>query len=139
MFISNEGDEDVSKISLFAVVINISVKTRTPKQEELDSWQHVILTSDTGWEPNDIKFPQIGAHHREASTDLESAPGDIYNILGFSQRLVASCRIKSSNASAVVRAILITPTFQTEERSSDISPEQLADRWMIGLETARQT
>jgi hypothetical protein len=29
--------------------------------------------------------------------------------------------------------------FQTEERKSDVMPEQLADHWMICLETARQT
>jgi hypothetical protein len=96
-----------------AVDINISIKTRSPTEEKLDSCQHVILTSDTEWEPNDIKFPQIGAIHRDASMDLESAPMEINNIFGFLHRLVASCRIKSSNASAVVRDIVKTPTFQT--------------------------
>jgi hypothetical protein len=53
--------------------------------------------------------------------------------------LVASSQIKSSNASAVVRDTPIEPTFQTEERRSDVTPEQQADHWMIGLENARQT
>jgi hypothetical protein len=78
----------------------------------------------------------VGAVHRDASTDLESDQGEIYKVLGFSQRLIASCRVQSS---AVVRDLLITPTFQTEERRSRVTPEQLADHWMIGLETARQT
>jgi hypothetical protein len=124
MFISNGGDEDVIGISMFAVGTNISIKTRTPTQEELDSCQHIILTSDTEWEPNDIKFPQVGAVRRDASLNLESAPGEIYNVLGFSQRLIASCRVQSS---AVVRDIRITPTFQTEERRSDVTPEQMAE------------
>jgi hypothetical protein len=32
----------------------------------------------------------------------------------------------------------IIPTFQTEKRRSDVSAEQLADRWMIGIQTAKQ-
>jgi hypothetical protein len=136
MYISNEEEEDVVSISMFAVGTNISINTRTPTQEELDSCQHIILTSDTEWEPNDAKFPQVGAVHRDASMNLESDQGEIYNVLGFSQRLIASCRVQSE---AVVRDLPITPTFQTEERRSGVTPEQLADHWMIGLETARQT
>jgi hypothetical protein len=135
MYISNEGEEDVISISMFAVGTNITIKTRAPTGEELDSCQHIILTSDTDWEPNDIQFPQVGAVHRDASMDLESAQGENYYVLEFSQRLIANCRVQSA---AVVRDLPITPTFQTEERRSDVTPEQLADHWMIGLETSRQ-
>jgi hypothetical protein len=136
VYIRREGEEDVISISMFAVGTNISINVRTSTQEELDSCQQRILTSDTEWEPNDIKFPQVGAIHRDASMDLESAQGEIYNVLGFSQRLIASCRVQSA---AVVRDLPITPTFQTEARRSSVTPEQLADHWIIGLETARQT
>jgi hypothetical protein len=67
---------------------------------------------------------------------LESDQGEIYNVLGFSQRLIASCRVQCAED---VRDLPITPTFQTEERRSSVTPEQLADHWMIGLDTARQT
>jgi hypothetical protein len=63
--------------------------------------------------------------------NLESDQGKIYNVLGFLQRLIASYRVQSD--------LSITPTFQTEERRSSVTPEQLADHWMIGLDTARQT
>jgi hypothetical protein len=79
---SNEGDKDVISILTFAAGTNISIKIRTPTQKELDSCPNVFLTSDTEWEPNDIKFPQMGAIHRDASMNLESAPGEIYNVLG---------------------------------------------------------
>jgi hypothetical protein len=136
MYISNEEDEDVVSISMFAEGTNISINTRTPTQEELDTCRHITLTSDTEWEPNDIKFPQVGAIHRDASMNLESDQREIYNVLGFSQRLIASCRVQSA---AVVRDLPRLPTFQTEERRSGVTPEQLADHWMIGLETARHT
>ena len=142
MFISNESDEDAICIPMFAAGTNMSVATRTPTQAELDSCPHIILTSDNEWEPNDIRFPQVGSVHRDLVLDLESVPGEVYNVLGFSQRLVASCRVHSSlnsDASVVARDIPVVPTFQTEERRSDVSPEQLADRWMIGLDTAKQT
>jgi hypothetical protein len=58
MFIRNEGDEDVVSIPMFAAATNISIKMWTPTQEELDTCQRIILTSDAEWEPNDIKFPQ---------------------------------------------------------------------------------
>jgi hypothetical protein len=122
--LSNEGEADVISISMFAVGTNTSINTRTPTQEELDSCQHIILTSDTEWEPNDIKLPQVGAAHRDASMNLESTQGEIYNELGFSQRLIASCRVQST---AVVRDLPKTPTFHTEERRSSVTPEQLAD------------
>jgi hypothetical protein len=116
MYISNEGEEDVVSISMFAVGTNISINTRTPTQEELDSCQHIILTSDTEWDPNDVKFPQVGAVHRDTSVNLESDQGEIYNVLGFSQRLIASCRVRFA---AVVRDLTRPPTFQTEERRSE--------------------
>jgi hypothetical protein len=76
MSICNEGDEDALCIPMFATGTNICVKTRTPTQEELDSCTHIQLTSDREWEPNDIKFPQIGAICRDAFMDLESVPGE---------------------------------------------------------------
>jgi hypothetical protein len=106
MYISNEGEEEVVTISMFAVGTNISINTRTPPQEELDSCQHIILTSDTEWEPNDVKFPQVGAVHRDASMNLGSDQGEIYNVLGFSQRLVARCKVQSA---AVVQDLPISP------------------------------
>jgi hypothetical protein len=60
-----DADEIVT-IPMFAVGTNISIKPRAPTQEELDSCQHVILTSDAEWEPNDIKFPQVGSVRRDA-------------------------------------------------------------------------
>jgi hypothetical protein len=96
MFKRNEGDEDVVSIPMFAAGTNIFIKTRTPTQEKLDTCQQVILTSDVEWEPNDIKLPQAGAVRRDTPMDLGSDPGEIYNVLGFSQRLVASCLITHS-------------------------------------------
>jgi hypothetical protein len=119
MFIRNEGDEDVISIPIGAADTNVYIKTRTPTQEELFSCQHVILTSDNEWEPNDIKFPLVSAVCRDAIMDLESDSGKIYNVLGFSQRLVASCRV--TNASAVVHDLPMTPTSQTEYRRLGIS------------------
>jgi hypothetical protein len=62
----------------------------------------------------------VGAVHRDASMDMESDQGEIYNVLGFSQRLIASCRVQSA---AVVRDSPISPSFQTEERRSGVTPE----------------
>jgi hypothetical protein len=113
-------------------------------QDELDSCNHIHLTSDREWEPYNIKFPEIAVVHRDTHTvrrDIEEdfVPGEIYNIDGFRRRLIASCRINNSQIASVVRDVHAPPTFQTEERRADVTPEQLADRWLLGIETAKQT
>jgi hypothetical protein len=130
------SDEDAMCVPMVATGTNICVKTRTPTQEELDTCTHVHLTSDREWEPKDVKFPQMSAIRRDVFLDEESVPGEISNVLGFTQRLITSVRISTTTA---VRDVPIMPTFQTEERRSDVTPERLADHWMIGLETARRT
>jgi hypothetical protein len=66
-------------------------------------------------------------------------PGELYNIDSFRRRLIASCRVTTSQIASVVRDVHAPPIFQTEKRRSDVTPEQLANHWMIGIETATQT
>ena len=95
MFISNERDKDTISIPMFAMGTNTCVKTRTPTQEELNSCPHVTLTSDIEWEPNNTTFPKVNAIRRDIHMEKGSVPGEIYNVVGFSQRLVA--KLSNSN------------------------------------------
>jgi hypothetical protein len=63
MFVK-DTDEYVM-IPMYAEGTNICIKTRTPTKVKLVSCNHIHLTSDREWEPNDIKYPEIAAVHRD--------------------------------------------------------------------------
>lgn len=139
-----DSDEHV-KIPMRAQGTNIYFETRTPSQDELDNCPKIYLTSPHPWEPSQVEFPQIASVRRDsrpvAQDDDGSALGELYNVDGFRRRLLASCRVHHvpRQVNEVVRDVTIPPTFQSEERRSDVSPESLADRWMISVETAKKT
>jgi hypothetical protein len=92
-----DTDESVT-IPMYAERTNICIKTRTPTQDGLNSGNHIHLTSDREWEPNDIKFPKIAAVHRDVDmfrrdNEEDLVPGEIYNVDSFRRRLITSCRI----------------------------------------------
>ncbi len=71
----------------------------------------------------------------------EEIVGKMFNLDGFSQRLIASCKITAISVpkllSNVVVSDLSTPnTFISGDRQPDISPHLLAERWLIGRDTA---
>ena len=66
---------------------------------------------------------------------------ELFNVDGFSKRLIASCRVLSipKVSSTVVVSDVPTPnTFVSGDRKSDVTPQSLAERWLIGLDTAKK-
>jgi hypothetical protein len=125
--------DDFVMIPMCAEGTNICIKTRTPTQEELDSCHPIHLTSDREWEPNDIKFLEIAAVHRDVNVFRRDnregfAQGELYNVDSFRRRLIASCRVTTPRIASVVRDVHAPSTFQTEKRRSGVTPEDLADR-----------
>ncbi len=144
-------------IPMQTVGTNIMATTRTPTQEELDECPHIVLTSQREWDPNNVKFPSPRwtiAEDRASRISGVTTPStlttgevfeELFNVDGFSQRLIASCRVATmppptSMVSDVVVSDVPTPnTFISGDRHSTITPESLAERWFIGLDTAKQT
>ncbi len=82
---------------------------------------------------------QIGQVTRTHHANSEML-GEVFNIDGFSQRLVASGQIRSFPLRRQISNVVVseTPSSQgTESQMSVRSP--LAEQWSIGLDTAKQT
>jgi hypothetical protein len=136
--------EEILEIPLQLHGTNVGFETRTPTQEDLDGCQHIQLNSQHEWDPSDMKVPttfEIGALGSRPEGFDDSA--EIFNPVTFSRRLIASSRVRSIPTKRKVQRVLTDvkgpPTFVTEDRRADISPQSLADRWMIGLDQAKLT
>ena len=143
----------------------IFAETWTPTQQDLDSFPHIELTSKQPWEPRTVEFPQnslvdqeeletrneyrnvsavtqttnefYGADDEQEETD----PG--YNIGGFSKRMISSVRIVMSD-DAVIRSIAQVDvkdpkTYNSKERHSSVTAEDLAQKWSISVAQAAMT
>jgi hypothetical protein len=140
--------EDDVRVPMYLDGTNIVFATRTPSQFELDNCKHVQLCSEHEWNPACLKIPRSGISAVDLySENLDNIgftdEGELYNPDTFSRRLVASCRVRTMPVSRHVHEILTDvnspPNFTTENRRADVTPQALADRWMIGLEQATLT
>ena len=151
-----EDPDGTIAIPLETMGTNLLATTRTPRQDELDQCPHIVLTSQRAWEPSQINFPSprwtidedrasrissVTTCHQETSEVF----GELFNVDTFNARLISSCRVtglptQESMISQVVVSDHPTPnTFISGDRRSDVTPESLAEKWLIGLETAKQT
>ena len=149
-------------VPLISSGATIFADTRTPTQQELDECRHIQLTSELAWNPDKVKFPAAqwsiaedrlqrvastasSARGGSVETEEQRPEDELFNIEGFNKRVCASVRVSNlPKAFAKVSAVDFegptTPnTFVSTERRSDVSPEGLAERWMIGLEQAKLT
>jgi hypothetical protein len=144
-----EDPEEIVRITLELNGTNIGFSTRTPtSQEGLYGCQHLHLSSQHDWDPGNLAVPQfeLSALDKTCET-LDDYDGhdceEIHNPDIFSRRLVVSCQVNSIPKVRGVQEVLTDvkrlPTFVTEDRRADVSPQSLADRWMIGLEQSKLT
>lgn len=124
---------------------NVVFPTRTPTQEELDTCRHVHLNSQQEWDPTTLNTPTFDISQL-SSSPLDTIPvnppgdGEVYNQDSFARRLVSQCTIiPGRTASEVLTELRGPPNFVTEDRRADVTPQALADRWLIGLEQAKAT
>ena len=84
----------------------------------------------------------VSIDHQDDSNDDEISDSVLLDIGLMSQRMIASVKVHSEprQASQVeVQDVPQVTTFQSKSRHSSISPEDLSERWQIGIETAKQT
>ena len=145
MFLSDPEEEACIPMHLEGT--NIVFATRTPTQYELENCRHVQLGSEHEWDPSRLKVPSTGvgslASNSSFGDDAPSEDGEIYNPDAFSRRLLAACQVRSMPSKRRVQEVLTDvnepPNFTTESRRADVTPQSLADKWMIGLEQAKLT
>ena len=145
--------EDASVfIPLASSGTTIHMQTRTPTDQELQECQHIELTSKAPWNPHEVCFPEptrlveegrmaskigkLRIDNLDSSWDHDDTRNDcqIYNMEGLVERLVSEIRVEETPSDVPTRR-----TFVSNERHSQVSPEELSDRWCIGLAQARNT
>lgn len=144
----------------------IYMNTFTPSQKELQECPHVTLTSSHLWDPNSVKFPKakyelhdiindyrlISATQRSVVIHDEAAINDESSIFSLTAMHRRICSMKLSlqknpdqsltrNEDIDTGATDIPPThtFVSSDRHSDVSAEQLSERWGIGIKAAKET
>ena len=125
-------------------------KSRTPRDDEIKNCPHVILTSESPWDPSALSYPlgekkeeeelrfggvkQIyqvdSTRHAPIDQDYISLLSPAYSPRELLPALISNVRVKTYNNTSAVNS---------QERHSEISPENLASKWKIGLQTARDT
>ena len=138
---------------------NIFADTRTPTSQELAECPHIKFTSHHPWDPHRVEFPtttcsvqeevemqrtrNVGAIGSEITHNLEKPPmtgryeSISFDIGNIATRIIANARvteIPSRQISQIeVQDVPSERTFVSTERHTDVSAEDLSERWDIGL------
>lgn len=107
--------------------------TRTPTQYELENCTHINLTSDSIWDPNNV---QLGDHFISSiETNNNSTLQADYERENKSLIMGISAVYDAESFEKNMRA----KTFLSKQRHSMVTPEEISDRWQIGLKQAKET
>ena len=122
----------------------IYCNTRALTDHELSSLPHIILSSSAKWDPQNVVFPTICVcgeeHNTHISSILSSAhelTSTIHDPVTFHSRLVSLIQVHVPSKSP--DELPTTPAFQSKSRHSSVTPEDLSERWLIGLKRAKDT
>ena len=125
----------------------IYCNTRAPKDCELSTLRHIPLSSSATWDPHYVVFP---THHVEEEephpqiaqiSSISSSANDLTSTLHdpvtLHTRLLSYVQIHAP--SKPPEELPSAPTFQSKGRHSSVSPQDLSERWLIGLKKAKDT
>ena len=137
-------------IPLTTIWTTIYCNTRVTSDHELSTLPHVHLSSSATWDPHNVVFP---THHVEEEehqpqtsqissiSSLSSSANDltstIHDPATFHSRLISSVQVHAPSKSP--EELPSVPTFQSKGRHSSVSPQDLSERWFIGLKKAKDT
>ena len=139
----------------------IYADTYTPSQRELDECPHITLSSPQPWDPHTVKFPKsthtlhdlmddsrlVSASHsiREDEGGIDDDTDDIiFNLSSMNRQickmqLVPENTLERGDVSTGATDVIPPNTFSSSCRHTDVSPQDLSERWGIGIQTAIQT
>ena len=143
----------------------IYADTHTPSDNELRTCKHIHLSSPHQWNPHNVVFPKCrrsledvvhdsrlisAMSSKPFSDDVNGGTNDVVFDLTSAQRRIAGMQVdnKSINNETLQRNEDIDPgltdvptpsTFQSQSRHSDVSPQELSERWGISLKAATNT
>ena len=113
-------------------------KTRAPTAHELENCKHIDVTSIEPWEPQNVQLSQV-------QTIVEMDPADDprsneCELQSIGMDPSAWREVKQVQAyDARSQDVPVRATFQSSERRSRVTPEQLSERFGISVERARAT
>ena len=124
-------------------------KSRTPRPNEIQDCPHIILTSESNWDPSSLEFPRGQMEEEESRFGIASATisvskpvfrlfddtlldniSPIFSTSTLLPALISSVKVQDPSVNAAVNS---------KQRHSEITPENLASKWKIGLQAARDT
>ena len=120
--------------------------TRAPSDQELSSLPHIALSSSATWDPQNVVFPTncvVGGEQRtqmnisSISSTAHDLTATIHDPATFHSRLVSLIQVYAP--SKPPDELPTTPTVQSKSRHSSVTPEDLSERWSIGLKLAKYT
>jgi len=136
---------------------NVMANTRTPTSQELHDCTHIILLSKIPWDLHRVRFPEssctvqeeiemqrliggvrvscVGVSWEEP-TNEKLSEAEIFNMDGVLSRLISSVKISKV---VQVQDVPAARTFESKERHTSVTPEDLSELWLIGLGQARET
>ena len=83
-----------------------------------------------------VRASRVGLSWEEPTNKILSE-AEIFNMDGVLSRLFSS--VKISKVEVQLQDVPAARTFESKERHTSVTPEDLSERWLIGLGQARET
>ena len=128
------------------------ISTRCPSLEELESCQYIYLSDQESWDPSNVNFKSMSMeeelrHSISSRSIFDITMSSISSALcedTLMASLVSAVKIhdtKPAHHPNIPETPLPTPNIAaiTQERHHKLTPESLAQKWNIGLNTAKKT
>ena len=125
----------------------IYCNTRAPCDRKLSTLPHIHLSSSATWDPQNVVFPTHRVEEEEHQTQILSTSSistsandltsTIHDPANFHTRLISSIQVHAPSKSP--DELPSVPTFQSKGRHSSVSPQDLSERWFIGIKKAKDT
>ena len=157
-------DDDEFSMELRMDGTIVCFDSSTPSQEELQQCPHIVLSSPHPWDPHSVSFPRarlsleevvanarlissVGVGTKRAFQEDEGGSGDgsIFSLTAMQRRICGMSTLsekpleRNEEIDTGKTDVPITHTFVSSDRHSDVSPQQLSERWGIGLKAAKET
>jgi Reverse transcriptase (RNA-dependent DNA polymerase) len=123
---------------------------RSPTQQQLETLPHYHLTLDLAWDPANVRLSCVNCGSRRQEEEEVAFQGTLDHIEEeFVSLSDVSCVFSPDEfCSRLVSEVIVhshpadlpsTRGFQSKNRHSQCTPEDLSNLWQIGLETAKKT
>ena len=151
--IANEDRTCVIPLSSFGTTLGF--ETFAPTDKDLLTYEHIILTSNSPWNPQEVRFPEP-SQLVEAEVYALSSMTPNFSAKAQAERMVYQVQVHDTTlyeysntlADRLVAQVMVNDhttdvpgqkTFRSDERHATVDANELSERWGIGLKQAKQT